>query len=251
MAERFLEIPSLPSGAVTLAAVSCAHPQIIRGLERLGIEVVPVSACEGLPLPVRTHADMICIHLGGSDVIVARRKKDLVEALKRNGFHIVETQRTLGGTYPQDCLLNAVLLRKHLFARMDGLDPELISACRTKGLEITDVRQGYAKCSTAVIGGNEWITADPAIARAARSAGVDVLQIRPGHIELAGYGYGFIGGCCGCISKDVVAFTGKLDSHPDGFAIRSFLERIGKRALELSNGPLIDVGGILPLKEKD
>ena len=76
-----------------------------------------------------------------------------------------------------------------------------------------------------------------------------MLLIRPGWIKLPGYNTGFLGGSCGKLSPDKLAFTGQLSSHPDGKAIRAFLEQRGVAAVELSHGPLVDTGGILPLKE--
>ena len=44
-----------------------------------------------------------------------------------------------------------------------------------------------------------------------------------------------------------MAFAGQLSSHPDGELIRAFLKSQGISAVELRKGPLLDVGGILPL----
>ena len=76
-----------------------------------------------------------------------------------------------------------------------------------------------------------------------------MLLIQPGHIQLPGYDTGFLGGCCGKLAADKLAFTGQLDLHPDGQRIQSFLEQRGVTAVELTTGPLIDVGGIVPLME--
>ena len=55
------------------------------------------------------------------------------------------------------------------------------------------------------------------------------------------------GGCCGKISKDILAFTGKLSLHRDCDRIKSFLRNYNIYSLELSNKPLTDVGSILPV----
>ncbi len=74
-----------------------------------------------------------------------------------------------------------------------------------------------------------------------------VLRIRPGDIRLPGYSYGFIGGCCGKLAPDMMAFTGKLDKHRDGTRIKAFLGDRGVRTLELLEGELLDVGGLIAL----
>ena len=94
------------------------------------------------------------------------------------------------------------------------------------------------------------ITSDPSITTACRKAGFDVLQIRPGFIELPGYSHGFIGGCCGLISADRLAVCGELNTHPDHDRIHRFLTQHNVSVIELCKGPLQDIGGIIPLKQK-
>ncbi|WP_418544946.1 DUF6873 family GME fold protein, partial [Hominenteromicrobium sp.] len=70
-------------------------------------------------------------------------------------------------------------------------------------------------------------------------------------VFLDGYDYGFLGGCCGLIDKNVVAFTGKLDSLECAAEIRTFLEKHCVQYIELTQNQMIDIGGILPLMEFD
>ena len=76
-----------------------------------------------------------------------------------------------------------------------------------------------------------------------------MLLIEAGSIQLPGYDTGFIGGCCGKLSPDKMAFTGSLKNHPSGTRIQIFLREHGVTPLELCQGPLIDVGVIIPLAE--
>jgi len=70
------------------------------------------------------------------------------------------------------------------------------------------------------------------------------LLIKPSHIKLPGYKTGFIGGASGS-HKDKIFFTGSLKTHPDGKLIREFIEKRGKKIVELYSGPLYDAGSIL------
>ena len=40
-------------------------------------------------------------------------------------------------------------------------------------------------------------------------------------------------------------FTGKLESHPDGAQMRSFIKSRGMQIVELADGPMIDIGGMI------
>ena len=84
------------------------------------------------------------------------------------------------------------------------------------GLELIPVKQGYAKCSLCIVSENAVITADEGLAYTLCRAGLDVLKIIPGCIRLPGYGYGFIGGCCGKLDAATMAFAGDPLTHPDG-----------------------------------
>ena len=78
---------------------------------------------------------------------------------------------------------------------------------------------------------------------------IDVLQISAGDIELDGYAYGFIGGCCGFIDKSTLAFSGNISLHRDFADIRDFAGNYHIKLHSLTNGKLYDIGGILPVKE--
>ena len=77
-----------------------------------------------------------------------------------------------------------------------------------------------------------------------------MLEIAPGHIELEGFEYGFIGGAVFKLSKRELAFTGRLDAHPDYNNIIAFLDARGIAPIYLTDAPAFDVGSILPLIEK-
>jgi len=111
------------------------------------------------------------------------------------------------------------------------------------------VKQGYAACSAAAVDGYSIITADKAIAEAAGSRGYQALVISPGGIRLDGYDYGFIGGCCGLLDEKTLAFTGRLSSIKDGERIKGFCASRGVSVIELTDEPMKDIGGIIPLLE--
>lgn len=95
------------------------------------------------------------------------------------------------------------------------------------------------------------ITMDLGIRALAQFLGIDVLLVHEENVFLDGYDYGFLGGCCGLIDKNVVAFTGKLDSLECAAEIRAFLEKHCVQYIELTQNQMIDIGGILPLMELD
>lgn len=104
------------------------------------------------------------------------------------------------------------------------------------------------RCATAVVSNRAIITMDSGIYAAAQFMGLDALHISEHGILLNGYDYGFIGGCCGLIDRNTLAFTGALDSLQSGDYIRAFLAKHAVEAVELTQNRMLDIGGILPLK---
>lgn len=237
----------LPVAAVCCCAVAEGEPDIVHALEKRGVTVLPVPAHELLPTPVQRHADLQMYLLRDGHVLVLPGTPVLIHELERMGFTAEVCAALPGNHYPQDVPLCCFALGGRLYGRTASMADEL-KAYYPKRAE---VRQGYARCSTCIVNADSLITADRNIAAAATKNGQNVLLIRPGHILLPGYAYGFIGGCCGLIAPDTLAVTGDVDMHPDGAAIRAFCARKGVRVDCLVPGPLRDIGGILPLQQKE
>lgn len=244
----FIKIPNLPESDIVLAAVSGTYRPIIEALNKKGIEAVEVKACKNLSDAVNAHADMLMHHLGENKVVLQKGQDYLKCRLEEHGFDVIPSYSIISNIYPKDVILNAARVGNYLFCRPDVLDSAIRDYCERNRVQIVAVKQGYSKCSTAIVNENSVITSDPSIYTAAKKVGLDVLKIRPGYIQLDGYEYGFIGGTCGLIGKNKLAFTGDIRHHPDYKEIYSFCLKKNIEITILTNGMLMDIGGILPLK---
>ncbi len=150
--------------------------------------------------------------------------------------------------YPSDVPYNACCTGRYFIHNLKYTAPELRSAAETLGMTLIDVPQGYTRCSCLPVDENSIITADMGIVKACRAAGLDVLEVTTGHVDLPGYPYGFIGGCGGRVGNTIV-FHGNLDSgtggHPDGAAIRRFIEERGLTLVDFPQFKLTDIGSII------
>ncbi len=218
-------------------------------MHKLGINCIAVNPHPLLPEPVASHADLQLCHLGGDEIVAAFGNRKLAEQLSGYGFK-VSVSSPLAAEYPGDAMLDCAIIKDRCFGNSRAIDPAVNNGCKKQKIELVPVRQGYAKCSVCIVDEDSIITSDASIAKAAGKAGMDVLVIRGGHIMLKGYDTGFIGGCSGLLDKNRIAFTGSLRHHPDGARIRTFLHSKKIDCLELTDGPLADVGSILPLMEK-
>lgn len=247
--KQWIEKSNLPLHEVTTCAIGAQYIEIIKALTSLGIQVIPIKPDIRLPKPLQGHGDMQICYLGQGKMLLLPGREELREAFTGLGF-LTEDSDPPGKYYPQDVKLNAVFLGKKCICNSKTIDKKITNHCREQGIEIVEVSQGYSKCNLCVVDERSGITSDKGIERVLSKLGLDILLISEGHIQLPGYPWGFIGGCSGLLGKDTIAFTGSLNSHPDAEKIKNFIHRRRMNIIELTNGPLLDIGSILPLEEK-
>jgi len=239
--------PRIPDSPAKLVLVSGEYPFLASRLEKQGIEAIATEPDSRLPDPVQFHPDMQACLLDEEYMFVLS-ESPLKKKLEEQGIAALETKAKPSCNYPGDVLCNAFVLGRFLVGNPGFIDSEIRQAARRLGLKESAVRQGYASCSAAIVNECSVITADPGIAAVLEGQGIDVLRIRQGFIKLPGYDTGFFGGCCGLLAPNTLGITGRLSSHPDSLRIRGFLKVRGISVFELNDGDLIDVGGIVPLR---
>lgn len=244
---KYVIKPHLPAGRVGSVVIGERYRARLAGaLEALGVEALWLPDAHSVDPRLAGHADLRVLHLGGRRIVSACGG-DTDGTLARLGFEVIPSPEP-GESYPSDCVLNACIAGGKLFHRLDITAPAVLD--NLDGLESVNIAQGYAKCCTCVVDERSVMTSDPGIARVCRACGLNVLEIRPGYIELEGFDYGFIGGASFKLSADELAFTGRLDAHPDFGAIMDFLAGRGVGATFLTGETAFDVGSVLPLTER-
>lgn len=158
------------------------------------------------------------------------------------GLNIHFSNSSLNDKYPYNIILNAVNLGNYFIHKLDCTDKNLLNLNKEKFL--INTRQGYTKCSTAIVSDNAIITSDKSIIKSIKDTLIDYLYISPGNILLPGLDYGFIGGCCGLLDKNTLAFFGDLSYHPDYNIIIDFLNKYNVKPIYLKKGPLTDRGSL-------
>jgi hypothetical protein len=248
---RFIVAPNFPHNRVDLCVMSGQYPQLCRCVEKLGIEVILTDKDLSLPGPVAYHGDLQLCHLGEDQVVLDPGAAYLESHLTEKGFRCRSTCRPGGNRYPEDVRLGMLLLNRCGFGLLESAAPEILISLLLDDRELVFSRQGYARCSVCVAGERLAITADTGLAQLLEKKGVECLLVEPGDILLEGYNTGFLGGCCGLLAPDLLAFTGSLDRYREGKRVRDFLIRHQIKWIELMDGPMLDIGGILPLMEKE
>lgn len=202
-----------------------AHPELLSYISEKCDDIITVS--QMIDSPIGSHADLYYCKL----------KDDLLFS---------GDSSRLKNTYPGDCLYNAASTGKFFIHNHRITDESLIQAAKDCGLTAIHVRQGYSKCSIAVIDESGIITSDAGIYRSCRED-LDCLLISPGYIDLPGYKCGFIGGCTGRLD-DTVIFNGNLAAHPDHETIKEFITKRGLEVKYFGSYPLTDIGSMIFVK---
>jgi len=218
--------------------------ETIKGtFRRLDIEPVAIPRSANVHPALSGHAD-IQFFLSGNMLFT---HPDLPASFIRSiddKIDIRVCDTPLGARYPEDCAYNIAAAGKYAFHKLRYTETTINDHLRETGVQMIDVRQGYSRCSTLVVDENSIVTADVSIHSEALKHGLNALLIRPGHVELKGFAYGFIGGASGYDAESVY-LSGRLEHHPDGDAMQDFIAARGKRVVSLSDGHIADLGSFL------
>ena len=249
MNEKFLKSPNLPTNKVTTVFADTDDNALKTLFDKLSIKVVSVRENSFLEAPVSKHADILANYVGKSTFLSDNNQTELCNFIKNNGgkYIIIDNIKS---PYPNDCLLNFADIGDYLICNKSILTEEILKLLPNK--KIIDVKQGYSKCSVCICKHNTIITDDISIYNSLLEYNnINSLLIEKGSVCINKYDYGFIGGCCGLIDKDLLLFNGDLSTHSDFDKIKNFLYDNGVNYLDIKGKPLIDIGSIIPIMEKD
>ncbi|NLM34033.1 MAG: hypothetical protein GX206_01185 [Clostridiales bacterium] len=219
----------------------------LKELYKLGVEPLLCPKCDNLYDAISCHPDIQVFVLNQNNIIVHNQiNKDLLEKLHGLGKKIHFSKKILSNKYPHDIILNCFILGDLFIHNIKYTDEKIINLL-PDNIKKINVKQGYSKCSTAIVNDKAVITTDPSIAKALSYEKVDVLYLPPGDIILEGMNYGFIGGTCGLLNKNNIAFYGNLDKYMYGNEVKSFLKKYKINWHCLADSRLVDRGSILML----
>ena len=218
-------------------------------LMRHGFHTVRLPENKRLSEAVRSHTDMLLFPLYSELFFTAEYCEDNEDVISRifsllPNYKFNFTPDRQQAKYPNDCSLNALLLGKKLFARLDSLSPSIKRRAEELGIFLINTNQGYPACTALKLNDFAVITADRGLADALSENGIRVTLIEQGHITLPPYQYGFIGGA-GAVFEDTLYFIGDHNSHPSKCLIEAAAQREGLSIVDLAPGcALRDLGGM-------
>ncbi len=211
-------------------------------LYKMGIKTIKIPQNNLFDKPISAHPDMFCVKIKEKR-FVDKRIAHLfdfwdVEIISR------EVQNGQAYKYPYDVGFNCAVMGNHIICNKQYTASEILQYSNEQNMNIINVKQGYAKCSTCIVDDNSIITEDESIAKAARNFGINVLMINKGFVKLDRYDYGFIGGASGLINNRLL-FNGDIKMHPNYNEIKRFCTSRNVEIISLNSKQLYDIGSIL------
>ena len=220
----------------------------LNNLYKLGLETIIIPKTPLVYEAINGHVDIQLNILSKKDKLVIVSKdinKSFLSSLKDKKINYVLSHNSLGFKYPDDIILNGLILEKFFIHNLNFTDKTLLESQKNK--KNIHVKQGYTKCSVLPIREDSIITSDKNIAKELLNYNFNVLLIPSGDILLPTLNYGFIGGTGGMISENKIAFFGELSNYAYGQDIYSFLYKLDVEPIYLRKGKLIDRGSLLTL----
>ena len=213
-------------------------------LSQLGYELVLLPPHPALPSAISGHPDSLLFLHGGTvitdnDYFLENREL-FGEAVGK--YKIILSSDSLGGRYPEDTRLNAIVIGDKLFCRRKSISRAILEYAADCGLSVIDTKQGYPACSTLKLSEDAVITADAGLSALYKKHGIKVYEISSGGISLPPYEYGFIGGAAVRLDG-IVAFFGDARLHPSYKIIEDALRDLSLTPVFLTGSPLVDLGG--------
>ena len=238
---EYVSTPNLPTSNCRSIIAGELDNSAIDLLAKYDIKVIAPTKSELLPKSLQNHTDLIVHHCGNGILFTICSQFNLKNC--------VTIGKSVGAEYPFDVLLNCCEIDKYLICNKNTVAEEILKYSQNL-YEIIDVKQGYTKCSIAVINNHSIITEDNGIKTALSKYGFDVLLLDAGGVELNGYDYGFFGGCGGLIAPDKYFFNGDIKLHKQYDEIKKFLYKNEVEPICIENKKLYDIGSIIQFTQE-
>ena len=209
-------------------------------------QFIPTVNIKELPSALSAHADLQIHYLGDGVFLVCPEAYDYYyEKLSPLGAQVIKGSVPVGRNYPDDAAYNIVRIGNTAYHNTKFTAPEAKKYFSENGIKLVHIKQGYAKCLTAVTGENSLITPDAGIYKAALENGAEALLIEQGYVTLRGFPYGFLGGASCLLPENKFFITGSLKNHPSRHKILSFLEKQELEPVEAGRDLPVDIGSLI------
>lgn len=215
-------------------------------LKSLGYELYEILPNSNLYFEISSHVDIHCTKINNS----------IVGSKNLNCKNIIYGNSVLKNKYPFDIPYNICIIGNLAIHNFKYTDTKILEILEKENFKKINIKQGYSKCSIAVIDKKSVIVTDQAIAKILRKNDLDVLLLPENitqNIHLyknSNFEYsnmtGFIGGCISRIDN-YIFISGDLNKIDSSYKIKTFIENKNLKIIDFPGLDIIDYGGILKI----
>ena len=220
-------------------------------LKSLGYNLIEVKKNNEIYPEISSHVDIFACKVKNK-IIAEKHVYDILKnKLKRD---IIQGNSVVHSTYPNDINYNVCIVGNRAIHNFKYTDTKIIEELNKNKFELINVKQGYSKCSIAVINENSIILSDRGMYNNLKNSGLDILFLD--YIpdiklfnENREYSQknGFIGGAISRIGNNIVIF-GDLDKIDYDGKIKGFIKERNLDIIDFKKLDVIDYGGVVEQK---
>ena len=220
-------------------------------LKELGYELIEINSNKTLYTEISSHVDIFCTKIK-NNLIVEDSQYNLIKENINRERKVIKGTTKIGKKYPTDIKYNVCIVGDYAIHNFSYTDKKIYEILKKENYNLINVKQGYSKCSIAVIDENSIITADEGIYNTLKQYNFDILFVDYNlNIKLLNEkGYspmkGFIGGAISRIGNNIF-ISGDIEKIDNNKTIKKFIQKKGLGVISFNNIEVIDYGGIIEI----
>ncbi len=230
----------------TICLSENANKILKESLRSKGYRLIEIKKTDAVYDAVSSHGDIYLCKICDELVVAPEQYPLIKEELLLSRAKFTLGASSLGHKYPKNVNYNAAQMGGYLIHNTNHTDHVILNKAKEFELELIHVKQGYTKCSLVIIDDKTAITSDRGLAAILKKYDLEILLISPGHVDLTGFPYGFLGGAAGRVGDEII-FNGNLSAHLDYQIIKEFIQQRGLQVTYFEEYPLEDIGSIIQL----
>ena len=220
-------------------------------LKELGYKLIEIETSKDVYSEISSHTDIFCTKIK-ENLVVEPTKYNLIKSKVEKEINIIKGSSKVESKYPNDIKYNVCVLGKNAIHNFQYTDKKIKEILQKENFDLINVKQGYTKCSIAVIDENSIITSDRGIYEELRNKNLNILFIENKlNIKLLNNNQislmdGFIGGAISRIENNIF-ISGDLRKIDNDNKIRNFIKERNLNIISFDNLEVIDYGGIIEI----
>lgn len=215
-------------------------------LKSIGYELYEIYSNPNLYFEISSHVDIHCVKI--DNYIIGDKSI--------NYTNMIYGDSILANKYPFDIPYNICIIGNYAIHNFKYTDTKILEILEKENFIKINVKQGYSKCSIAIIDEKSVIVTDSSIAQILKEYNFNVLLLpeninqnihlyKNSNLEYSTM-HGFIGGCISRID-DYIFISGDLNKIDFDNKIKNFIENRNLKIIDFPNLDVIDYGGILKI----